>query len=94
MSACDFEIGKNMTLEEIRAKYAEIASLYQRVKRNGDANYVKVGRKPVSEEHKAQVYKDWLERRKIKRAEKALAEGRVYARGRPKKNITPQTVEV
>ena len=84
----------NMTLDEIRSKYAEYASLYQRVKRNGDANYVKVGRKPVSEEHKAAVYKAWLEQRKVKRAEKAVAEGRVYERGRPKKNIIPQTVEI
>jgi hypothetical protein len=93
MSACDFEIGENMTIEDIRAEYAKITSLYQRIKRNGDNVYVKVGRKPVSEEHKAQVYKAWLERRKVKRAEQAVSEGRVYARGRPKKISMTQTAE-
>lgn len=86
-------IEEGMTIEEIRAKYNEYAKLYQRILRNGDNIAGKVGRKTVSEEHKKKVYKDWLEARKVKRAEKAKEEGRVYARGRPKKIPLPEQIK-
>jgi hypothetical protein len=77
MSACDFEIGENMTVEEIRIKYSEISKLYKRVMAHGDNVVHKTGRKPVSAEHKKATYDKWLEIRKQQRAEKAIAEGRV-----------------
>jgi len=86
--------GLELTIDEIKSKYTEYAKLYQRVLRNGENVAGKVGRKPVSEEHKKKVYKDWLEARKVKRAEQAIAEGREYKRGRPKKIPTMQTIEV
>jgi len=83
-----------LTIDEIKSKYNEYAKLYQRVLRNGENIAGKVGRKPVSPEHKKEVYKAWLEARKVKRAEKAVAEGREYKRGRPRKIPTLQTIEV
>jgi hypothetical protein len=85
MSTCDTEINETMTIDEIRKKYAEISKLYQRVNRHGDTVVQKVGRKPVTAEHKKAVYAAWIEKRKLERAQKALEEGRVYARGRPRK---------
>ena len=87
-------IEEGLTVEEIRAKYNEYAKLYQRVLRNGENVKLTVGRKPVTEEHKKAVYKAWIEARKVKRAEQAKEEGRVYARGRPRKNPIPESINV
>jgi len=77
LRSCDFEIGENMTIEEIRAKYAEISKLYKRVMTHGENIVHKTGRKPVSAEQKKATYDKWIEIRKQQRIDKALAEGRV-----------------
>ena len=87
----ELEIGENMTIEEIRSKYAEMSKIYRRMARHGDNIVNKVGRKPVSQEHKKEVYKKWLEKRRQEKVEQALAEGRVYGVGRPKR--IPQLIQ-
>ena len=72
--------------DEIKAKFIEYARLYQRLQRNGDLEEKKVGRKPVSPDHKKMVYEKWLQKRKDQRRETAIAEGRNPCRGRPVKN--------
>ena len=72
-------------INEIKEKYLEYTRIYQRLQRNGDLEQKKVGRKPVSPEHKKATYERWLETRKKSRREQAILEGRNPCRGRPKK---------
>ena len=60
-----------LTHDEIKTKFIEYARLYQRLQRNGDLEDKKVGRKPVSPEHKKMVYEKWLQKRKDQRRETA-----------------------
>jgi hypothetical protein len=90
MSTITEEINNTTSVEEtndeIKTKFFEYAKLYQRVIKHGDINTVKkVGRKPVSPEHKKEVYKRWIDNRAEKRREQAIAEGRNPNRGRPRK---------
>lgn len=78
-------IKEGMTIDEIREKYAEMSKIYRRMARHGENVVNKAGRKPVSPEHKKEVYKKWLEKKKQEKIEQALAEGRVYRVGRPSK---------
>ena len=79
-------VEKDMTsVAEIKEKYLEYTRIYQRLQRNGDLEQKKVGRKPVSPEHKKATYERWIQKRKDQRRETAIAEGRIYARGRPTK---------
>ena len=82
-------IKEGMTLDEIREKYAEMSKIYRRMSRHGENIVNKAGRKPVSPEHKKEVYKKWLEKRRQEKVEQALAEGRVYGVGRPKRIPQP-----
>lgn len=75
-------------VKEIHEKYLEYSRLFQRLQRNGDLEQKKKGRKAVSPEHKLATYQRTLQRKKEARQEKALQEGRVYARGRPVKIST------
>ena len=76
-------------IDEIKEKYLEYTRLFQRFQRNGDLEQKKKGRKPVSPEHKRATYERTLARKKELRQEKALEDGRIYARGRPVKITNP-----
>ena len=83
---------KNMEL--LRSSFLEYVKLQKRVERHGNPDTVKQpGRKKVSPEHKKMVYERTLQRKKDERKQKALEQGRIYSRGRPKyiKTITEQS---
>lgn len=82
---------QNMSNDDIKKRFTELARAYQRINKYGDNIVKKVGRKEVSPEHKAQTYANTLAKKKEKRIEKAKLEGRVYAVGRPKKIKIPTT---
>ena len=89
ITSFDKKINEIENINEIHEKYLEYSRLFQRLQRNGDLEEKKKGRKPVSPETKRATYERTLQRKKEARAEKALQEGRVYARGRPVKISTP-----
>ena len=78
-------------MELLHTSFLEYKKLQNRIYRHGNPDTVlKCGRKKVSPEHKKATYQRTLERRKEERRLKAIAEGRIPSKGRPRKIITPE----
>ncbi len=73
------------TMELLKSSFLEYKKLQCRIYRHGNPDIVKTcGRKKLSPEHHKATYERTLQRKKDERKQKALEQGRIYSRGRPK----------
>jgi hypothetical protein len=73
------------TMELLHDSFKEYKKLQCRLYRHGNTETVKPpGRKKLSPEHHKATYERTLQRKKDERKQKALEQGRIYSRGRPK----------
>jgi phage terminase Nu1 subunit (DNA packaging protein) len=74
-----------------KGQLREAYKIVKRIQKYGDANVVhKRGRKPVSPEHKKEVFKAWYNKKKEEENAKKKALGIIQTRGRPKKTAIIQ----